>query len=92
MQDQRLLDVRERIAVVTGASGGFGAESARALAGAGAKIVLVGRDEARLRPLAEELADGATVVGGRSPRRVRPTASSRRSSPTMEGWISWSTP
>ncbi len=64
MQDQRLLDLRERIAVVTGASGGFGAESARALAGAGAKVVLVGRDEARLRPLAEELGDRAVVVEG----------------------------
>ena len=62
MQDQRQLDLRERIAVVTGASGGFGAESARALADAGAKVVFVGRDEARLRPLAEELGDRAAVV------------------------------
>ena len=64
MQDQRQLDLRERIAVVTGASGGFGAESARALADAGAKVVFVGRDEARLRPLAEELGDRAAVVEG----------------------------
>ena len=45
MQDQRLLDLRERVVVVTGTSGSFGAESARALAGAGVKVVLVGRDE-----------------------------------------------
>ena len=64
MQDQRLLDLRDRIAVVTGASGGFGAESARALAGAGAKVVLVGRDEARLRPLAKELGDRAAIIEG----------------------------
>ena len=62
MQDQRLLDLRERIAVVTGATGGFGAESACALAGAGTKVVLVGREEARLRPLAVELGDRAAIV------------------------------
>ena len=32
MQDQQLLNLGGRIAVVTGASGSFGAESARALA------------------------------------------------------------
>jgi NAD(P)-dependent dehydrogenase (short-subunit alcohol dehydrogenase family) len=64
MQDQRLLDLRERVAVVTGASGSFGAESARALAGAGAKVVLVGREEARLRPLTEEFGDRVAVLEG----------------------------
>ena len=37
MQDQQPFDLRDRIAIVTGASGGFGAESARALAGARAR-------------------------------------------------------
>ena len=64
MQDQQPFDLRGRIAVVTGASGGFGAESARALAGAGARTVLVGRGGARLRQLAEEIGDRALVVQG----------------------------
>ena len=64
MQDQRPLDLRDRVAVVTGASGGFGSESARNLADAGARVVLVGRAEARLRPLAEAIGDRATMVEG----------------------------
>ncbi len=65
MQDQRLLDLRDRVAVITGASGGFGAESARALAEAGARTVLVGREEARLRLLAKEIGDHrAAIVEG----------------------------
>ena len=47
---------------MTGASGGFGAESARALAGAGARTVLVGRDGVKLRPLAGEIGDRSAVV------------------------------
>ena len=43
-----------RIAVVTGASSGIGAELARELARRGWRCVLLARREARLRPLAEE--------------------------------------
>ena len=60
----QLFDLQGRVAVVTGASGGFGAESARALAEAGAKVVLVGRDNTRLRPLTEELRGSAAIVEG----------------------------
>ena len=42
------IDLGGRVAVVTGASSGIGAETARVLAGAGARVVAVGRDQARL--------------------------------------------
>lgn len=43
-----LFSLAGKVAIVTGASSGIGAESARALGQAGARVVLVGRDEARL--------------------------------------------
>lgn len=46
--------VEKRIAVVTGASSGIGAELTRALAGHGWHCVLIARREDRLRPLAAE--------------------------------------
>ena len=51
--------------VLTGAAGGIGAPTARALAAAGARLLLVGRDAARLETLARELggeADGRRVA------------------------------
>jgi NAD(P)-dependent dehydrogenase (short-subunit alcohol dehydrogenase family) len=46
------VDLREKIAVVTGASTGLGLETARALASVGAQVVLAGRDASRIEAAA----------------------------------------
>ena len=51
-----------RTALITGASRGIGAATARALAGAGARLALVARGAAALHALARELGDGHLVV------------------------------
>ena len=50
-----LPDLYGRTAVVTGASGGLGADTARALAGAGARVVLAVRDPERGRAALEQV-------------------------------------
>src|SRR5579885_2963862 len=52
----RLVDYRDRVAIVTGASSGIGAQLARDLAARGMRVVLFARREERLRALAEEIA------------------------------------
>ena len=53
------LDLSEKTVVVTGATSGLGKESARALASAGAQVVLCGRDDAKGQAVVDEIG-GAT--------------------------------
>lgn len=53
--DEQLFRLNGRVAIVTGASRGIGRASAAALLQAGASVVLVAREEARLAEAADEL-------------------------------------
>jgi len=58
-----LFDLRDRVAVVTGASAGLGVELAEALAGAGARLVLAARRADRLEAVARRFeAEGAEAL------------------------------
>jgi short-subunit dehydrogenase len=56
-----LRDYRDKVAIVTGASSGIGAEMARTLAGRGMRVALVARRRERLAEVARSIEDG----GGR---------------------------
>lgn len=57
-----MFDLTGKTALVTGATGGIGAEIARALHAAGAHVVLSGTREAVLADLAAELGDRTSIV------------------------------
>ncbi|TBW69163.1 SDR family NAD(P)-dependent oxidoreductase, partial [Staphylococcus capitis] len=54
--------VKEKVAVVTGASSGIGEAIAKKLSQQGASIVLAGRNEQRLHEIAQQLNTPAKVV------------------------------
>jgi 3-oxoacyl-[acyl-carrier protein] reductase len=65
-------DLAGKVAVVTGGSGGIGAATCRLLAANGARVVVNGRDQARIQAVEEELGPAevlAAFVGG---GRARP--------------------
>ena len=52
-----------KVAIITGATGGFGAVAAKALAAAGAKVMLTGRNVAKLEEYTKEIvAEGGTAA------------------------------
>ena len=69
MQDiHSLFDIQGKVALITGATGGFGAAVAKGLALAGVKIMATGRSMDKLRPLVKEIEDAggtAAAVAGR---------------------------
>ena len=52
-----LFDLTGKVALITGATSGIGAQQARALSTAGASVVLVGRRDDRLKTLSQEIKD-----------------------------------
>lgn len=57
----RMFDLKDRVAIVTGASSGLGEHLAKVLASAGAKVAVVARRKERLLTLAKEI-DGLPVA------------------------------
>lgn len=55
------MDIKNKIIIVTGASDGIGKETAKKLAGAGAKVVLAARSDDKLAALARELPGSLAV-------------------------------
>lgn len=52
-------NVKDKVVLITGASSGIGAQTAKTLAEHGAKVVLGARREERLRTLAQEIGPAA---------------------------------
>ena len=50
-------DLKDQVAIVTGASGGLGVQMAKALANQGAKIVVMARRQEKIDAVAKEIAD-----------------------------------
>lgn len=57
-----MFDLTDRVALITGASGGIGASIARTLAGAGARCILSGTRVEALAALADEIGGSAAVL------------------------------
>ena len=72
MKAADMFDLKGRVALVTGASSGLGAQFAKALADNGAAVALVARRADRLQTLKKDIeAKGGKAIADRS-RRHRP--------------------
>ena len=61
----QLRDLKDQVIVITGATAGMGAATAKELVEQGAKVVLNARNEARLKEIVAELGEeNATYVAG----------------------------
>ena len=79
-----LFSLQGKIAIVTGASRGLGRASAIALASAGAKVVLIGRDEVALKEVRAEIGEAhsySVVADVTDPAKVMKVVAS-----TIEHW------
>ena len=60
------MEIKGRVVIVTGASGGIGLATAKLLAGKGAKVALVARSKEKLEKLAKELPDSLAITADMS--------------------------
>ena len=56
------MDIKGKVAIVTGASSGIGLATARILSGKGAKLVLVARSKGKLEKLTKELPEAIAII------------------------------
>ncbi len=77
MNPLSMFDVSGKVALITGASGAFGAVAARMLGGAGCRLVLAAGKAAELAAIAQECRDGGADVT-RSTRGPTPRRPARR--------------
>ncbi|MCE5090239.1 SDR family oxidoreductase [Staphylococcus devriesei] len=57
-----MAELNERVAIITGASSGIGATTAKTLAHQGVKVVLAGRNEDKLQEVASDMAEGDYLI------------------------------